>query len=403
MTEKLYYKDSHKLDFQSEIIDINNFEDKYHVELDKTYFYPTSGGQSFDTGFINGIRVIDVFEKEGKIIHVLEKETSKGIADSKIDYSRRLENMQHHTGQHLLSQAFIQILKTPTISIHLGEDICNIEIVKKELTQEEVDQVEDLANNIIYQNKPINVYYVDESDINEINLRRPPKKKGNEGIRVVEIEGFDTSACGGTHASNTGEIGIIKIIGWEKYKGNIKVDFICGLRALRDYRFKNIAIKNIATKFSAKDKQIEEIIYKSINDSKENLKELSNVKKELAFYKAKELVNDCETYKNYNMVVKHFEIDDIFFLKLIAQELIENNNTIGLLSTNINDKTNLIFCCNSSIKVNMNKYLSEIMKHINGKGGGKPNLVQGSGDKSTKLNEIIDNTVSLIKVDLDSL
>ncbi|MFN8575423.1 MAG: DHHA1 domain-containing protein [Candidatus Sericytochromatia bacterium] len=378
MTEKLYYNDSHKLDFKSELIDITKFGDKYHAILDKTYFYPTSGGQSFDTGYINDIKVIDVFEKDGKIIHVLEKEIPKGIVDSKIDYERRLENMQHHTGQHLLSQAFIQALKAPTISIHLGDDICNIEIVKKELNQEEVNQVEELANNIIYQNRPINMYYVDESEINELNLRKPPKKKGQDGIRVIDIEGFDISACGGTHAKSTGELGLIKIIGWEKYKGNIKVDFMCGLRALRDYRFKNIAIKNISTKFSAKDKQIEEIIYKSINDTKENLKELSNIKKELAFYKAKELIENADNFNDLKIISKEIVTEDIFFLKLIAQELVEFDNTIAFLYSNIGDKTNLIFCCNPNLEFNMNTYLSEVFKTFSGKGGGKPNFVQGS-------------------------
>lgn len=400
MTEKLYYNDPHTLEFKSEIIRTEQVNNIFHVVMDKTYFYPTSGGQSFDTGVINGIKVIDVFEKNGEIVHVLDSEIEKGSAEAKIDYKRRLENMQHHTGQHLLSQAFIQVLKAPTISIHLGDDICNIEIVKKELSQEEADKVEDLANDIIYQNRVIATYYVDDEDINEINLRKPPKKKGSQGIRVIEIKDFDASACGGTHAKSTGELGIIKIIGWEKYKGNIKVDFICGLRALNDYRFKNSAIRNIASKFSTKDRHIEEIINKSINESKDNLKELSGLKKELASYKAKELLNEAEKYLDYKIINKQINSTDINFIKLIAFELSEMDNTVSLLYSMSSDRVNFIFCCGSKTNINMNKYLSDILKQLNGKGGGKPNLVQGSGEKSNDIDEKINSLIELIKNDL---
>lgn len=400
MTEKLYYNDSKTLEFQSEIIEVNNSNKGFEVIMDKTYFYPTSGGQSFDTGIINGIKVTDVFEQDNRIVHVLESEINKGIAKAKIDYKRRLENMQHHTGQHLLSQAFIKILKTPTVSIHLGDDICNIEIVKKELSQEEVNQVEDLANDIIYQNKKINIHYADESEISEINLRRPPKKKGNDGIRIIEIEGFDMSACGGTHANSTGDLGLIKILGWEKYKGNIKVEFICGLRALHDYRFKNIAIKNISSKFSAKDKQIEEIIYKSINDSKENLKEISALKKEIALYKAREIVAKAEDFKEYKIVCESFNNSDINSLKLIANQITEMNNVIALLVSDHQDKNNFIFCCDSKLKINLNKYLSELLKELDGKGGGKPNLSQGSCHKAENIDKYISKYLENIKSDL---
>lgn len=400
MTEKLYYNDSFKLNFESQIIKTSNDNGKFHIVMDKTYFYPTSGGQSFDTGIINEIPVIDVFEKDGEIIHVLEKELSLGKAVSKINYERRLQNIQHHTGQHLLSQAFIKVLNAPTISIHLGEDICNIEIVKSDLTSDDAFKVEEFANDLIYQNKSLSVYYVDKENISDINLRKPPKKSGQGGIRIVEIEDFDISACGGTHATTTGQIGMIKIIGWEKYKGNIKVDFICGLRALRDYRFKNTAIKNISTKFSTKDKQIEEIINKSINDSKDNLKELSIIKKELAFYKSKELIDNAEEYKSFNLIAKSVDTSDLFFLKNIAQEIIKDQNNIAILYTNIDSKFNCIICCSENIKINLNKYLLELLKHTNGKGGGKPNFVQGSCTIPENLNNIIDSVIELIKKEL---
>ncbi len=400
MTEKLYYNNSKTLEFESEIMEVNSSEKGFQVILDKTYFYPTSGGQSFDTGFINGIKVLDVFENQGKIIHLLESEITQGKALGKVDYKRRLENMQHHTGQHLLSQAFIKTLKSPTVSIHLGEDICNIEIVKAELTQEEINQVEDLANDIIYQNKAINVHYVDEDQINDLNLRRPPKKKGNEGIRVIEIEDFDMSACGGTHATSTGDIGIIKILGFEKYKGNYKVDFICGVRALNDYRLKNIAIKAISSKFSAKVNNIEEIINKSISETKDNLREISILKKEIANYQFKALLEKSESFKNYKIICHYYPDLDINSLKLIAQHITESDNTIGILYSESADKNNFLFCCDSKLKINMNKYLSELLKEVDGKGGGKPNLTQGSANKKEDIKQIVIRYFEKLKMDL---
>ena len=338
MTDKLYYNDPYTLEFFAEIKEVKTFEqNKYSVILDKTYFYPTSGGQPFDTGTINNIKVIDVFEKEGEIYHIVESPVEIGKMHGKIDYHRRLEHMQHHTGQHLLSQAFIQVLKAPTVSFHLGTEISTIEIIIKDLTIEQVNDVEELANDIIYQNRNINILYVNESEINELSLRKKPKKKCASGdIRVIEIEDFDLSPCGGTHAKMTGELGLIKIIGWEKYKGNLRVDFLCGRRAIIDYRFKNRVIKNIANKFSTKDKQIEDIIYKSIDETKTIQRELTSVKKEITKYITKELLENADNYNELRLVTKEIENTDINSLKQLGLELINEKKILIFLASKYN-------------------------------------------------------------------
>ncbi len=396
MTEKLYYNEPHTLEFIANVTDIIPYDNNYAIFLDKTYFYPTSGGQPFDTGYIGTAKIIDVFEKDGKVFHISESNLEKNSFPAKINYYRRLEHLQHHTGQHLLSQAFIQIIKAPTISFHLGSETATIEIVIKDLNIEQANEVEDLANNIIYENRKINVHYVDESEVNNLNLRKPPKKKGDQGVRIIEIENFDMSACGGTHAQSTGELGMIKIIGWEKYKGNIKVEFICGRRALLDYRFKNIAIKNIANKFSTKDNQIEEIITKSIDDTKNISKQINILKKELVKYQAKELILLSEKSGDFNLIINIFDNTEISNLVQIGQELILEENTISFLLSTHDNRTRLVLCCNENIKLNLNKISAEIFALINGKGGGKPNFIQGSGD-ITNLDDLVNKFKNIIQ------
>jgi len=396
MTEKLYYNNPHTLEFTASITEVLPYNDKFAVFLDETFFYPTSGGQPFDTGIPNNIKVSDVFEKDGKIFHITESAPEPGPVTGKIDYHRRLEHMQHHTGQHLLSQAFIQVIKAPTISFHLGNELATIEIVTPDLNREDADKVEELANDIIYQNRNVNVLYVEEADANDLNLRKKPKKKCADGdIRVIEIEDFDLSPCGGTHAARTGELGIIKITGWERYKGNVRVDFLVGRRALADYRFKNLSLKNISAKFSAKDKQIEEIIYKSIEDSKELQKELSAARKQLAEFTTKQLLEGAETFNNQKLIIKAFEDTDMSGLKLIGQELTLTGDFMAFLVSSHNKKTHLLFCCPEDLKINLNPHLQQILKMINGKGGGKPNFVQGSGEEYD-LNEIMEQIRDLI-------
>jgi alanyl-tRNA synthetase len=396
MTEKLYYNDPYTLEFKADIIEVKPFEHNFAIILDKTFFYPTSGGQPNDTGLLNNLKVVDVIDQDGQVLHITESAPEKGPVSGKIDYLRRLEHLQHHTGQHLLSQSFIRVASAPTISFHLGSEFATIEIVTKELSAETVIEVEELANDLIYQNRKINILYAAPDEVNELKLRKKPKKQCASGdIRVIEIEDFDLSPCGGTHALYTGEIGLIKIISWEKYKGNVKVEFSCGHRALNDYRFKNQAIKHIAAKFSAKDKKIEEIIYKSIEDSKNLQKQLNLANNKLAVFIAQDLLNNSQDFKQYKLIAKVFEDTDINTLKKIGQELNAKPDYIVLLLSEFEKRTNLLFCCSENISLNLNNISAPIFKMINGKGGGKAGFIQGSGEQAN-LDELLGQAKKLL-------
>lgn len=398
MTEKLYYQDPYKLEFEEKIIDIQDYKGNFAVFFNKTYFYPTSGGQPFDLGFIENSKIIDIFEKDGLIWHIVDKKPESKIVLCKIDKNRRLDHMQLHTAQHLLSQAFIKGVNAPTISIHLGSDLSNIEIVIPEITTEQIFLVEDIANSIIYENRNVNIIYASEEETNDLDLRKKPKKKGFDGaIRVIDIEDFDMSPCGGTHVQKTGEIGIIKIISYEKYKGNVRVEFLCGRRALHDYRQKNTIIKNISAKFSAKDNTVEDRINKSIEELKESQRELSIIKKEKASFIANELIQKSELFNDINIVSNFFDNEDMFLLKNISQILVENNKCISILFSNYDNKTNLIISRSSDVQINLSSLSKELFSTINGKGGGKPESIQGSSEK-IKDKEFVLNQVKTIIV-----
>ncbi|CUT05723.1 alanyl-tRNA editing protein, partial [Candidatus Kryptobacter tengchongensis] len=229
MTQKLYYNNSYTTQFKSKVIDVKKYNGKIALILDKTYFYPTSGGQEHDTGFINSARVVDVIELDnGEILHVIDGDVPSGDVECKIDWDRRFSNMQQHTGQHILSRAFEILLNAETISSRLGDDIGTIDLDIETLSYDKVHEVENLANQIIWENRDVKIHYVDDTEISKFPLRKQPKVSGT--IRIVEVRDFDFSPCGGTHVSRTGEIGLVKVKRWERVKGGLtRVDFVCGV------------------------------------------------------------------------------------------------------------------------------------------------------------------------------
>ncbi len=222
-TRRLYYDDAYLLEFDAEVAERTVHEGSPAVVLDATAFYPESGGQPWDRGTLGGIEVLKVLDLDGTILHVLKAEIASGRVTGKIDRTTRLDHMQQHTGQHVLSQAFWELLKGETLSFHMGPDISTLEIGLKAIDDAGGDRVEDRANAIVWEDREVKTYFVPEERIGEVPLRRPPKKQGL--LRVVEVDGFDYSACGGTHVGRTGEIGLIKLGGIEKIRGNLRFEF----------------------------------------------------------------------------------------------------------------------------------------------------------------------------------
>ena len=245
---RMFFEDAYITEFEARVVGRTVFEGKPAIILDRTAFYPEAGGQSCDRGTIDGIAVLQVVEDGEAIVHVLERAIEADTVHGRIDGPRRFDRMQQHSGQHILSQAFYEVVKGATMSFHIGEDVSSVEIGVPKISDADLDRVEARANAVLFEDREIKTYFVPEERIGAVPLRKPPKKEGP--IRVVEVSGFDYSACGGTHCRRAGEIGLIKVTKEDRIRNNLRFEFVCGGRALRDYQEKSRTVRQAAAFFS---------------------------------------------------------------------------------------------------------------------------------------------------------
>jgi alanyl-tRNA synthetase len=290
-TRRLYYDDARLLEFEAAIVERTTHEGRPAVILDATAFYPESGGQPWDRGTLDGVEVLEVVDLDGTILHVLRSAIGEGPVRGRVDAAVRFDHMQQHTGQHVLSQAFFELLKGETRSFHMGPEVSTLEIGLGSITDRDLDRVEDRANAVVWEDREVKTYFVPEERIGEVPLRRPPKKTGL--LRVVEVDGFDYSACGGTHVRRTGEIGLVRIGPAEKIRGNLRFEFLCGGRALRDYRLKDRAVRRLAASFSCAAADVGGQVEKLLAEHKTLKKRVRQLDERLAGFEAEEIVRSA--------------------------------------------------------------------------------------------------------------
>jgi alanyl-tRNA synthetase len=282
-TDKLYFTDSSILDFEASVLDVIEGAAGPRVILDRTAFYPTGGGQPHDTGTLGDSRVIDVVENEAGIVHhILEAPANLVIGatiSGQVDRARRRDHLQQHSGQHILSQAFIQACGAETRSFHLGPDTSTIDIELQSPSDMLMRNAEEIANTVVFDDRPMLVHLVNEDEAARLPLRKESAVQGT--IRVIEIEDFDWSPCGGTHAVRTGQIGLIAVRSYERAKKMTRVEFVCGRRALQDYRRAHDTAVRVARLFSAERDSSPDLVAKALEENKE-LKRRSHGLLELA-------------------------------------------------------------------------------------------------------------------------
>src|SRR5262249_19795732 len=254
-SDRLYYDDSYTTRFAARIAARGAHEGRPAVELEATYFYPESGGQEADRGRIGATPVVDVqADAAGRVWHVLGGEAPTDETEAEVDWARRFDLMQQHTGQHVLSAAFERELQAPTLSSHLGEERSSIEVGLRTAEWRDVERVERAANAVIWDDREIVRHWVDGEGVQRFALRKPPKFTGR--IRIVEIPEWDVSACGGTHTRRTGEVGLVKIVRWERVRDSVRFEFLCGGRALRDYAWRTESLLEAARRRTLHDTQL---------------------------------------------------------------------------------------------------------------------------------------------------
>ncbi|MGI8733312.1 MAG: alanyl-tRNA editing protein [Pyrinomonadaceae bacterium] len=391
-TERLYYQDSHLIEFEARVVDkTERVSDWTAVTLDRTAFYPTGGGQPSDTGTLGDARVVECIDDEQNgILHVIQGRppaigtTVKG----RVDWPRRLDHMQQHTGQHILSQAFVSLFNAPTRGFRVLEQSCEIDVELANPSAASIERAVGLANNVIWEDRPITIKEVSSAEASELPLRKEPARDGE--LRLIEIEGFDLTPCGGTHAYCTGEVGIIVVRSWERAKGLTRIEFLAGGRALADYRRANSTARSVAALFSAGRDDAAKLATRMHEENKELHRRMRVLEEVAARVEAAELLaNAVPGPEGVRLVVHVFDHRDAETLKQVALAIINQPQTIALLGSRDSDAARLVFARSADAPGDMNALMREACAMLDGRGGGKPDLAQGGGKNVERLSDAI--------------
>ena len=378
-TKRLFFEDVGILEFEARVVDRREWEGHPAVVLDRTAFYAESGGQPWDLGSLGGVRVLKVVEDGGVLLHVLERPLAADEVKGVVDGARRLDHMQQHSGQHVLSQAFLEVLNGETRSFHMGESASTLEIGIAAASDESLDRVERRAAAVVFQDRPVKTYFVEPERIGEVPLRRPPKVEGT--IRVVEIEDFDYSACGGTHVRRTGEIGLIKITRMEKIRGQLRFEFLCGGRALADYQRKHRIVRDLAARFNAADHDIAAAVDKWGSELKTARKALRAADEKAAALEARDLAAQARG----PVISRVFTDRTPEAVRALALSLIRNGDFIVLLACRSEARSHIFLARSESLATDLRALVPVLGPIVQGKGGGSPGLVEIAGDRNADL------------------
>ncbi len=398
-TERLYYNDSRLLEFDARVVDLDERDDgAVAVVLDRTAFYPTGGGQPNDTGTLGEARVVDCIDAEDEgVLHVIQGPTPE-IGDTvhgKIDWLRRLDHIQQHTGQHILSAAFVKLFDAPTKSFRVLEHECEIDVELADPTNERVEQAVDLANQIIWESRPIQISSVMSEDAASLPLRKEPARVGE--LRVVEVNDFDLTPCGGTHARSTGEVGVIAVRSWERAKGLTRIQFMAGIRVLRDFRKANQTAVDVATLFSAGRDDSPALVAKLIDENKilaRRVRELDQIACRVEAEDLLRLSEPAAVAGGPRFITKSFQDRDADSLKHLALAIVAHPNVVALLVSRDSGTARLVFARSADASGNMNALMRAACEMIDGRGGGKPDLAQGGGKNADALDKALDTAAT---------
>jgi alanyl-tRNA synthetase len=392
-TERLYYSDSHLIEFDARVVDLSDRVSGWTaVVLDRTAFYPTGGGQPSDTGTLNGARVVECIDDGDKgVLHVVQGATPlrDAVVHGRVDWSRRLDHMQQHTGQHILSQALITLFNAPTRSFRVLEASCEIDVELSNPTTDIIERAVELANNVIWEDRAITIRNVTSEEAAELPLRKDPAREGE--LRLIEIEGFDLTPCGGTHAYRTGEVGMIAVRSWERAKGLTRIEFVAGTRALADYRRANKSAREVAALFSTGRDDAPHVAAQMIEEHKELNRRIRLLEEVAAEIEAEKLLASAS-----GVVTHIFDSRDAESLKKLAHALIAKPQTIALLASRDKDTARLVFARSADASGDMSMLMREACTILDGRGGGRPEMAQGGGKNLEKLDHALTHALTLL-------
>ena len=373
-TERLYYDDGYRREFEASVTRVEERGGALAVWLDRTAFYPTSGGQPFDTGWLGDCAVVDVVDEDDGIVHVVRGEIALGPGQAvrgAIDWTRRFDHMQQHTGQHILSAAILRAVGVPTVSVHLGTDAATIDLAR-ELSPSELHAAEDDANRLVWEDRPVSVRYAAAEEAGALGLRKPSARSGT--LRLIDIDGIDLSACGGTHVARTGAVGVIVLRAWERFKGGQRVEFQCGGRAMAAVRQLRDIVSAAGRLLSVVPNELPGAIQRLQADLREQHRLAGSVRTELAMHQAATYAASAETVGGVGLVRRSVD-GDAAMLKTLASAITAGPGLLAALVSS-SGPTLVVVARSKDVQVACDRVIKELIDAFGGRGGGRPEFAQ---------------------------
>ncbi len=382
MTERLYYADPYRREFDATIRRVERTGGRTLVVLDRTAFYPTSGGQPFDTGALGALRVVDVLDgDDGTVVHVIGDDAAGVSAPESgqnvrgvIDWQRRFDHMQQHSGQHVLSAAFDRLFAARTVSFHLGTGSSTIDL-DRELSREDTSAAEAEANRVVWENHPVTIRFVSAGEAAALPLRKETAREGT--LRLIDIDGFDLSACGGTHVASTGSIGVIAIGAVERFKGGQRVEFLCGGRAAGRFRSMRDTLGAAVRLLSVLPHEVPDGIERLQAETRERQRALTALDQELARYRAADLAANAETTATGKAVLAALD-NDANGLKSLASSIVSRAGYVVVL-VSASRPAIVVAARSQDVSIAANQVIAGLIARFGGRGGGRPELAQAGG------------------------
>jgi alanyl-tRNA synthetase len=398
MKQKLYYQDVYLQTFTAHVKgQEQDAQGNWYVTLDQTAFYPTGGGQPFDIGKLDEVNVMNVEEVNGEIRHYIDQPlfAIKMEVTGQIDWNRRFDFMQQHAGQHILTAAFVELFGIQNTSFHLGKEMVSIDLNFVELSEQQLMDVENLANQIILENRRIETKYITKQELVQYPLRKDVTV--NENIRLVIIPDFDYNGCGGTHPHSTGEVGSLKVLHTEKQKGNVRVHFVCGGRVISQLQRKQKTLLDITRLLSAPEEGLNDAIRTLLNHEKKLEKSLAETKELLFEYETKELVASKEKVNGVSVIQISYQNRSIQELQKLARMVVlEAQDAVVLIVSENVQLLQFVAARGANVQLSMKHFAAKALPIINGKGGGSESFVQGGGETVMTAETFIENIKQFI-------
>jgi alanyl-tRNA synthetase len=391
----LYLEDPFTLEFLAMVIETRRQPDgRLGVILDHSYFYPTGGGQEHDTGALGEAQVVDVFKEDNPlgVVHVINRALPIGPAAAKINAERRQRHMQHHTAQHLLTQCFVHLFGLDTLSANInGYTPSALDLPATSISKDQLEQAENLANQFIYEDRPVRSYFVTPEQLENLPSRRAPKV--SEDIRIVEIDGFDYTPCGGTHCSSTGQIGVIKITKTEKQNERTRVHFSAGWQALQLFQASYDTVSGLAGQLSVAPQDVPATVTRLSEGLQKAQKELQALQLERLVWEAGRLAETAETIHGRRVTLAIFDGRPVSELRLLGGELAKRPELVSVLVSIDGQKITLAAACGEGAGIPARDLLPRLLAPFDGRGGGDTRLAQGGGsvtpDQAREIEQVI--------------